>query len=131
MTLDFSKYLQGGGLAFDLLNDVPAAVGVDYMLDLRQGQDVILTRQGVTDPLPAQRVVVAPLNGTTVTENAGPSGRTGVMDVVLIGLRDHPTKPDFNVQRGDKFRIGTALFEVFLVDTTMAGKIEARAKAIQ
>lgn len=129
--INMENYLGMGGLESDLIGDYARAAGVEYMSNYAQGQDIVLTRGSST--LESQRVIVAPIAGTTVEQMYGPTGqmRTGTMDTLLIGPRNHPALPDFNVQRGDRFAIGASRYEVIFVDTSIAGKTEARCASFQ
>lgn len=125
----------GKALNFAHLHD--RAAGVAMMSNYREGVDVVLYRAGTA--LDSQRVVVAWIAGTTTTQSAGASGSTGNLDLMLTGPKDHPTLPDFNVARGDKFSLSLAVdnntirarYEVTFVDTALNGKIEAHCRSIQ
>ena len=129
--INMENYLGVGGIETDLIGNYNRAAGVEYMSNYAQGQDIVLTRNSTT--LDAQRVIVAPITGTTVEERFGPPGqqRTSTIDIMLIGPRNHPSLPDFDVARGDRFAIGTARYEVIYVDVSLNGKTEARCASFQ
>lgn len=125
------NYLGYSGIATDLVDEFSSAVGIAFQADGPQSATVTLTRSGAT--LAAQQVVLAPSSGGQTEQSYGPIGqeRKGTLDLILIGPRNHPTLADFNVQRGDRFRIGTARYEVAFVDTSLNGRTEARCVSIQ
>lgn len=62
----------------------------------------------------------------------GGGGRVGLGDITLIGVRDHATLPDCNIQIGDRFRhpnvAGGNRYEVIMVDKSVPGRVRATAK---
>ena len=62
----------------------------------------------------------------------GSGGRVGMGDITIIGVRDHATLTDCDIQIGDLFRYPNATggnrYEVFHVDKSVAGRVRATAK---
>lgn len=127
--MDINDYLVWGGVATDLLEQLSYATSVAFQREAMQGQSIVLTRGSFVQA--AQIVIVAPVAGTQVTIRQGAANRTGTINLMLIGVRNHPTLASFDVQPGDRFSIGTAKYEVVFVDTGMAGKTEAHCWSIQ
>lgn len=119
---DLNRFVQDLGKAGDWLDDYSRSSGVEFMID-HQPTSVTLV-QGNGTARAAQNVRLAYLiqRGAEAQSAAGQSGQN---ELVLIG------PPTFAVARGDRFMIGTARYEVVFVDTSLPGKIEARARAVQ
>lgn len=130
--MNLSNYLGWDGITTDLVDQLSSAVGVAFAAEGPQGQSITLTRGAGT--IAAQNVIVAPVSSSQAEQiYKTPDGqeRKGTLDLILIGPRNHATLADFNVQRGDRFRLGTARYEVVLVDTSINGRTEARCVAFQ
>lgn len=125
---ELQNFLEWGGQASDWLDQIRRASGVRFMAGYRTGIEIALTRNGTT--LAPQLVVIAP-SRSHQNETSGEAGRVGTLGLVLIGIKDHATLPDFDVQRGDRFAIGTARYEVMVVEAVLDGRVEAWAEAIQ
>jgi hypothetical protein len=52
----------------------------------------------------------------------------GVQRVIVFGVRQHPTEPDTDLQRGDRFVIGLTEYEVIGV-ITAPGEVQAICEA--
>lgn len=123
---DIGKLLNWDGKATCLIDDFPRAEGVEFMIGHR-GVSLILVRS--TGPLAAQTVLLMPA-GRTRLEVEGEAGEMSKASMAVIGVRNHPTLPDLDIRRGDRFAYDGHQYEVTHVDTTMAGKTEARADKV-
>jgi hypothetical protein len=126
---NLNDFLASGGKGMQWAEEHRRAVGITFMADYREGITLTLTRGGST--LAPQTVVLAPIDTTDPSAFAGAAASTGSLDLLVIGPRNHPTLPNFDVSRGDRFSIGAARYQVMFVDTSMDGKTEAHCASIQ
>lgn len=94
----------------------------------RCGQLLVLIRSGVQ--LPAQMVVIADSNDNS-TPRAGQAGTSSETNMMLHGYRDVAGQPNFDVKRGDLFKIGTAQYKILQVKDTIRGRRVAEAEGLQ
>lgn len=85
---------QRAALAWRRINDRPSSV--------------VLIRAGT--PLAAQTMRIEFDNSSSMVN--GTLVRTGVQRLTLFGVKNHPTIADTNIQRGDRFNLGLAQYEV-------------------
>lgn len=127
---DLGRLLDWDGKAADSVDGFARAEGIDYMLGQR-GVPVVLVRAG--SALAAQTVLIVPAR--VRDEATGAAGQAARAQMTVIGTRGHATRADLNIRRGDRFRYPNAAdgtqYEVTHVDRTQAGKVEARADAVQ
>lgn len=122
------NFLKWTGQAAAWIETVQRAPDVEFMAGYRTGAMISLTR-GATI-LPAQLVAIAHARSQQKTI-IGAAGQIGQHAVTLIGVQNHPTLPDFDVQRGDRFSIGPTRYEVTFVETGLDGRIEAQATGME
>jgi hypothetical protein len=96
----------------------------------RRGQNVTLIRGGSTT-LPAQTVIVTNPSQALPLEIAGAASVSGQIRIVLIGYRSYPGKSDFDVERGDRFVIGSTWYRIIYIDDNIPSRREAYAESIQ
>lgn len=56
-------------------------------------------------------------------QNTMPSKR----DLIIFGVRNHPTVTDTDLERGDRFVIGTSSYEITDVNDIVPGEVQADA----
>lgn len=122
------NFLKWTGQAAAWIETVQRAPDVEFMAGYRTGAMISLTR-GATI-LPAQLVAIAHARSQQKIIT-GAAGQVSKNEVTLIGVQNHPTLPDFDVQRGDRFSIGPTRYEVTFVETGLDGRIEAQATGME
>lgn len=65
----------------------------------------------------------------TVQTVSGAEGTGAVARVTVFGVRGHPTVPDTDIQRGDRFAVADDLYEVVLT-VALPGEVQAFAERI-
>ena len=60
----------------------------------------------------------------------GEVGKAGEYDLVVFGVKDHPTVTDTNIKRGDRFAVGKLVYEVLTV-ANVPGEVQAWAKRLE
>lgn len=97
---------------------------------LEKPTSIVLVR-GKNTTLAAQTVRIEFTSTTRGTEVEGQGGgQSSNQSVVIFGVRDHPTIPDTNIERDDRFRADGIFFRVTDVVKTI-GQIQANADANQ
>lgn len=122
------NFLKWTGQAAAWIETMQRSAGVEFMAGYRTGSMIALTRSGTV--LPPQVVVMAHARSQQ-NEIQGDAGRASHNNLTLIGVKDHPTLPDLDVQRGDRFSIGPTHYEITWVDTSLDGRIEAQATGME
>lgn len=123
-----SNFLKWTGHAAAWIEGVERAAGVEFMAGYRTGAMISLTRGATV--LPAQLVALAH-SRSQQKSITGEAGHIATHDLTLIGVQHHPTLPDFDVRRGDRFTIGPTRYEISFVETTLDGRIEAHATGME
>src|SRR5512133_484101 len=125
---DFDAFWGGRGKANDMRDDHNRAGDILTMI-LDNPTSVTLIR-GATK-LAAQTVLATQGGGSVTSDAIGPAGMPGVDDIMLLGVCDHDTVADFNVQRGDTFRLWNTNWTVKFVVRHVPGVIEAHCEGQQ
>lgn len=127
---DIGGLLNWSGLAANALDTETEnrAESVEFMIGHR-GVNITLVRNAT--PITAQKVLVVPQGQGNPSRNDTPASSGAMQVMVLVGLRDHATLADFDVQRDDRFVHLGASYVVRFVDNSMPGKTEAYAEARQ
>ncbi len=119
---DFDAWLTG---------NTHAPVGSERaVLAWRRIQDkptsITINRDGVTHPAQTVRIEY---NETGRVIMGEANSASAVRDVILFGVKNHPTVADTNLQYGDRFAYNGQIFKVVFVITTI-GEIQANCEAI-
>lgn len=119
---DFDAWLTGNthapvaneraGLAWRRIQDKPTVITVN--------------RDGVT--LPAQTVRIE-YNETERVVTGEANGTSSSRDVILFGVKNHPTVADTDLKYGDRFAYNGQMFHVVFVITSI-GEIQANCEAL-
>ncbi len=117
---DLNIYMRLPEQTGEWLNDY--ARSPQFMIDHQPTTITLLAKDGSVRA--AQEVRLAYLI-QRADEAVSAGGISGQNELILIGT------PTFIVARGDRFVMGTARYEVTFVDTSIPGKIEAKASAVQ
>lgn len=97
---------------------------------LEKPTSIVLVR-GKNTTLAAQTVRIEFTSTTRGTEVDGEGGgQSANQSVVIFGVRDHPTIPDTNIERDDRFSDNGIFYRVSDVVRTI-GQIQANADANQ
>lgn len=91
---------------------------------------VIIVERGAVETLPEQTVRIE-MTRIQPDVNVGPTSRESRANTILIGYKDHPTIPDTDIMRGDRFIFEDSRFEVRLVFPATVGRVEAWLEQIQ
>ena len=119
---NFNNWVSGGIEAMDEGEFAASA----WAIIQRKPAQVVLFRNGTA--LAAQTMRVEYSN-TQKEFDAATDATGSLRDVVLLGVRNHPTEPDTDLKRGDQFGLDGRLFRVTDVIVGV-GKVEARTEAI-
>ena len=96
-----------------------------WNLILRDSTSLVLDRDGT--PVPAQTVKLTFNQDTKWVGGDGSVGKSASRDIVIFGIKDHPTETATDLQTGDRFAVGKVLYEIRDV-FDMPGGIGARAE---
>ncbi len=77
----------------------------------------------------AQTAQTVRIEYSSVANDRREAGQASVRDLVIFGVVDHPDVADTNLQKGDRFAIGSDQYEVKDV-IELPGEIQARAERI-
>lgn len=124
---DFNAFWGGRGKASSLWDDPKRAVGIATMIQ-DHPTSVTLNRAG--DVKDAQ-TVLATQAGRSVTQMRGAAGQPSGTALVLIGVQNHASLDDFDVQKGDRFRLWNTNWIVTLVKAHHDFVIEAHCEGQQ
>lgn len=87
---------------------------------------ITINREGVT--LPAQTVRIE-YNETERVMTGEANGTSSSRDVILFGVKNHPTVADTDLKYGDRFAHNGQMFKVIFVITSI-GEIQANCEAL-
>jgi hypothetical protein len=125
---NFNTFWGGRGEAYTLWDDPSRAVDIATMIN--DHPTTVTLKRGVTT-LAAQTVLATRPGQGTPTNTAGESGVAGSDRLLLIGVQNHPTLADFNVQRGDSFRLFGTNYKVAYVISNNSQVVEAYCEGQQ
>lgn len=126
MSPDFDAFWGSRGKASNLWDDPNRAVDIATLIQ-DHPTSVILTRGGTH--LAAQTVLADASQAPSIPSGAG--GQPGQDRLILIGVRDHDTLADFDVQKGDRLSLNGTAWRVVMVDQTYAGQTVATCEGQQ
>jgi len=124
---NWDAFWGGRGKAASLWDDPNRAVDVAQMIQ-DQPTSVTLNRAGTAQ---SAQTVLATTSGSSWRATQGPAGQPSSTTLVLIGVQNHPTLADFNVQKGDRFRLWNTNWTVMIVKKLYEQVIEAHCEGQQ
>jgi len=86
-----------------------------------QAREIVILRGDLDLPPQTVRLEVAQ---TVIGEVSGGAGLAATQTVVVMGVADHPTVPDLDIRRGDRFVIDGAEYRVVDVNR-YPGEVQA------
>ncbi len=125
---NFNTFWGGRGKASSFWDDPNRAVDIATLVS--DHLTSVTLRRGVTT-LSAQNVLATRPGRGTSRDTAGEAGVAGSDRLLLIGVQNHPTLADFNVQKGDSFRLFNTNYKVAYVISNNTQVIEAYCEGQQ
>lgn len=95
-----------------------------WSMILRDPLPIVVDRDGID--LPAQTVKLTADNDARWVGGDGDVGKSAERDLVIFGIKDHPTVADTDLQTGDRFIFNDAIYEIRDC-ATVPGGIQAKA----
>jgi hypothetical protein len=91
---------------------------------------ITVIRAGVAQDAQTVRVDLSKRSGNRY-EMRNDTGSVGSMTTQIIGYKGHPTITDTDLQRGDQFYLGTALYRVTMVYPDFTDRLLAFAEVVR
>jgi hypothetical protein len=91
---------------------------------------ITVIRAGIAQTAQTVRVDLSRRSGNRY-EMRNDTGSVGSMTTQIIGYKGHPTITDTDLQRGDQFYLGTALYRVTMVYPDLGDRLLAFAEVIR
>lgn len=124
---DYTAFWGSRGKAASLWDDPNRAAGIVQMIQ-DHPTSVTIDRAGTV--LAAQTVLaVEARSGARLVQ--GPAGNPAELTLVLIGVQNHDTLDDFDVQKGDRFRLWNTNWRVIAVRKYHNWVVEAHCEGQQ
>lgn len=122
---NFNAWLGAPPVLGAWLDDVTDAVGVAEIIGQKPVSITVYRQSGV---LPAQTVRLDLLSSVASVQEQNAT-TLGVMRVLVLGYRNHPTITDTDLRRGDTFAYDGQRYKVTQIDTTYRDRLQAVGEA--
>lgn len=122
---DFNAWMGNPPTLGGWLDDLTDAVGVAEMI---AHKPVSITVQRQAGTLTAQTVRLDLLSSVASDTVSGPV-TLGIMRVLILGYRNHPTIADTDLKRGDIFAHDGQRYKITQIDTTYPDRLQAVGEA--
>lgn len=119
--MNFSNWLQSDPL-------FPGAYNRAELVGVRIAEkptSIVIQRDGAAD-LAAQTVRIEPMSYSS--ETLGQNATVSKATLVITGYKGHPSVPDTNIRRGDRFVAHNVLYDVIEVVHSFTDRVVATAR---